>query len=317
MAMALQQIARDVYACLQDERGLGTSNSGLVNRGGGLVVDTFWDLPHTRAMIEHYATVWQAPARRVANTHHNGDHCWGNQLFAGAEIIAHRRCAEAFGKEQPVIMQNLRSMRGRGDPWIAAMAERLADWDFSGIELTAPTTLVDDRLRLDLDGIIVEFIYVGPAHTAGDLIVHLPEERVVFTGDILFRLCTPIGWEGSFAKWTAALDLIISLRPDVVVPGHGPLCGVEGAREMKNYLEYVRSESKAFYDAGVPALEAAKQIDLGPYGGWTEPERIVFNIERAYRELRGEPWNATVDMMALFRGMFEVRESRLSQTSNR
>jgi cyclase len=86
---------------------------------------------------------------------------------------------------------------------------------------------------------------------------------------------------------------------------------------MKNYLEYVRSESKAFYDAGVPALEAAKQIDLGPYGGWTEPERIVFNIERAYRELRGEPWNATVDMMALFRGMFEVRESRLSQTSNR
>ncbi|TMA72008.1 MAG: MBL fold metallo-hydrolase, partial [Deltaproteobacteria bacterium] len=50
-------------------------------RAGGLVVDTFWDLPHTRQMIETYARVWRRPARRVVNTHHNGDHCWGNQLL--------------------------------------------------------------------------------------------------------------------------------------------------------------------------------------------------------------------------------------------
>ncbi len=79
--MELREIARDVYACLQPDRGLGTSNSGLVNRAGGLVVDTFWDLPHTRQMIETYARVWRRPARRVVNTHHNGDHCWGNQLL--------------------------------------------------------------------------------------------------------------------------------------------------------------------------------------------------------------------------------------------
>ena len=79
--MELREIARDVYACLQEERGLGTSNSGLVNRAGGLVVDTFWDLPHTRQLIETYARVWRGPARRVVNTHHNGDHCWGNQLL--------------------------------------------------------------------------------------------------------------------------------------------------------------------------------------------------------------------------------------------
>ena len=103
--MELRQIARDVYACLQEDRGLGTSNSGLVNRGGGLVVDTFWDLPHTRAMIEEYARVWNAPARRVVNTHRNGDHCWGNQLFADAEIIGHRLCAQQFGVESPQLMQ--------------------------------------------------------------------------------------------------------------------------------------------------------------------------------------------------------------------
>jgi glyoxylase-like metal-dependent hydrolase (beta-lactamase superfamily II) len=310
MPMELKQISKDVYACLQEERGLGTSNSGLINHGGGLVVDTFWDLPHTRALIEHYATVWKEPARRVANTHHNGDHCWGNQLFPGAEIIGHRLCAAAFGKEQPAVMQHLRDSGGQQDSTLGDFAAALRGWDFSGIELTPPTTLIEDRLDLDLDGIRVELLYVGPAHTAGDVIVHLPEQRIVFAGDILFRLCTPIGWEGTHERWCAALDRIVALRPEVVVPGHGPLCGVEGPLEMKAYLEYVRSEAKRFYDAGAPALEAAKRIDLGPYAGWTEPERIVFNVERAYRELRGEPWDAPINLAALFGEAREVRAGR-------
>lgn len=313
MTMELKQIAGDVYACLQEERGLGTSNSGFINRGGGLVVDTFWDLPHTRRMIEHYAGVWKEPARRVVNTHHNGDHCWGNQLFDQAEIIGHRLCAASFGKEQPELMQGLRSLTDHPEPGVAAMARALRDWDFTGVELTPPTTLIDDRLDLDLDGIAVEVIYVGPAHTAGDVIVHLPEQRVVFTGDILFRLCTPIGWEGTFAYWFDALDRIVELRPDVVVPGHGPLCGIEGPKEMKAYLEYVRSEAARFYESGATSLEAAKKIDLGPYAGWTEPERILFNVERAYRELRGEPWDAPIDSAALFAALHEVRTCRQGQ----
>ena len=308
--MDLREIARDVYACLQPDRGLGWSNSGFVNRGGGLVVDTFWDLPRTRRLIESYARVSKGPARRLVNTHHNGDHCWGNQLFAGAEIIGHRLCAASFGKERPETMQAVRNGGGFGEPALAEFARALADYDFSGIVLTPPTTLFEDRLALDLDGIAVELIYVGPAHTAGDVIVHLPAERVVFTGDILFRLCTPIGWEGTFAKWIAALEHIEALAPEMVVPGHGPLCGVEGPREMKAYLKYVWSESKRFFDAGLAALEAAKRMDLGPYAGWTEPERLLFNVERAYRELRGEPYDAPVDVLAMMRGVHELRTGK-------
>ncbi|HVN83963.1 MAG TPA: MBL fold metallo-hydrolase [Candidatus Binatia bacterium] len=307
--MELREIAKDVYACLQEDRGLGTSNSGLINRDGGLVVDTFWDLPHTRQLIEQYARVSRQPARRLVNTHHNGDHCWGNQLFRGAEIIGHRRCAEAFGKERPESMQLLRNAAGSSNPAVAALAKSLAAWDFSGIELTPPTRLIDDRLDLDLNGTTARLIYVGPAHTTGDVIVHLPAQRVVFCGDILFRLCTPIGWEGTYAKWIAALDHIVALAPDVVVPGHGPLCGIEGPREMKAYLEYVRSESRRGFDAGLSALDAAKRIDLGPYAGWTEPERILFNVERAYREFRGEPFDAPIDVPAMFAGMHELRVS--------
>jgi len=279
--MELREIAKDVYACLQADRGLGTSNSGLINRGGGLVVDTFWDLPHTRQLIANYARVWKEPAGRVVNTHHNGDHCWGNQLFAGAEIIGHRLCAAAMAKERPEMMQMLQLAVDSDDTPVAAMARALREWDFTGIEPTPPTTLMDETLDLDLDGVQVRLIYVGPAHTAGDVIVHLPEQRVLFTGDVLFRRCTPIGWEGTYARWVGALDQIVALKPEVIVPGHGLLCGLEGPREMKAYLQYVRAESKWFYDAGLPALEAAKRIDLGPYAQWTEPERLLFNVERA------------------------------------
>ena len=305
--MELREIGNDVYACLQEDRGLGTSNSGLINRAGGVVVDTFWDLPHTRELIAQYARVWRAPARRVVNTHRNGDHCWGNQLFPQAEIIGHRRCAEDFMRERPEAMQALRQSALSDDPAMAAFAQALADWDFSGIELRPPTTLVDDRLDLDLDGIAVELLYVGPAHTGGDVIVHLPAQRIVFTGDILFRLCTPIGWEGTYAKWIEALDRIVALDPAVIVPGHGPLCGVDGPREMKAYLQYVRAESKRSHDAGLSLLEAAKRIDLGPYAGWTEPERIVFNVARAYRELDGEAFDAPINIPEIFGAMFELR----------
>ena len=308
--MELREIATDVYACLQEDRGLGTSNSGFVNRGGGLVVDTFWDLPHTHQLVETYARVWKGPARRVVNTHHNGDHCWGNQLFAGAEIIGHRRCAAAFTKESPATMQMLRNAADSANPAVAALSKALAAWDFSGIELRPPTTVVDEELRLELDGIRVHLRYVGPAHTAGDVIVHLPEQRVVFTGDVLFRLCTPIGWEGTFDRWIAALNEIIALDPQVIVPGHGLLCGVEGPREMQAYLRYVRAEAARSFAAGLSVVDAAKHIDLGPYAGWTEPERIVFSVARAYRELRGEPFDAPIDVMAMFQGMYELRSSK-------
>jgi cyclase len=309
MPMELREVARDVYACLQEERGLGTSNSGLVNRAGGLVVDTFWDLPHTRDLIAHYARVWRGPARRVVNTHHNGDHTWGNQLFAGAEIIGHRKCAEGMGRERPEFMQMLRSQAASSDPVMRDLAAKLADWDFTGVELVPPTTLVDERLELDLDGVRVGLLWVGPAHTAGDLLVHLPAERVVFTGDVLFRLCTPIGWDGTFERWIAALDEIVALDPAVVVPGHGPLCGVEGPREMRDYLAYVRKEARRHFDAGATVVDASKRIDLGPYAGWTEPERIVFQVERAYREFRGEAHDAPLDVTRLFAGMHEVRQA--------
>ena len=184
------------------------------------------------------------------------------------------------------------------------------DYDFDGIELTLPTTLFDDRYVLDLDGMEVHLIHVGPCHQVGDTIVHVPEEGIVFAGDAVFRECTPMGWTGSYEKWLQCLDLIVWLDPEVIVPGHGPLCGIEGAMEMRAYLEYVCDESKRCFGQGLDALEAAKRIELGPYRGWRCPARLYANVESAYREFRNEPAKAPTDATGTFNAMYEVAKAR-------
>jgi cyclase len=301
VTMQLKALDDHVYACLQPDRGFGWSNSGLVACGGGLVVDTFWDLPRTRAMLDLYAGVHPAAPKRLVNTHHNGDHCWGNQLCSGAEIIGHRRCAEAMLTDiSPHAMQRLGDVKAPL-PGLERFAKALSAYDFEGITITPPTRLFEDGLVLDLDGLRVDVIYVGPAHTVGDSIVHLPERGILFGGDVLWNSCTPIGWEGTYAQWYAALDRIIALNPGIVVPGHGPLTDTDGVKTLRRYFEYVEAESKRFFEMGVTEFEAAKRVDLGPYAAWTEPERIIFNIRRAYRELRGEHYDAPIDVLQLLR----------------
>jgi glyoxylase-like metal-dependent hydrolase (beta-lactamase superfamily II) len=138
----------------------------------------------------------------------------------------------------------------------------------------------------------------------------VPKERVVFAGDVLFRRCTPMGWTGSYAKWFACLDLLIDLKPDAIVPGHGPVCGVEGVIEMKAYLQYVLDQSRRCFEDGLPALEAAKRIEFGPYGDWKAPARLYMNVERAYREFRGEPPDAPWDTPATFDAVYAVANAK-------
>jgi glyoxylase-like metal-dependent hydrolase (beta-lactamase superfamily II) len=124
-----------------------------------------------------------------------------------------------------------------------------------------------------------------------------------FAGDVLFNAFTPIGWEGANAKWVEAIDLILAFEPQVVVPGHGALCGCDETKAFRSYLEYVYAEARPFFDMGLTPLDAAKKIELpSPYTEWTEPERLIWNVARAYREFRGEPWDAPFgDRLQLFR----------------
>jgi len=319
--MELKQVSDSCFAVLNEKNRVCDANSGLINQAGGVVIDTQSDLAHARQMIALFSKVWCGMAKCVINTHEDADHVWGNQLFEGAEIIAHRSVPErmkhvANPQESQKLLHGVKNFLSRtvlrlAHPGIVAAGQQLLeDYNFDGIELVVPTTLFDTRYELNLDGTEVHLIYVGPCHQVGDTIIHVPKERVVFAGDVLFRQCTPVGWTGTYEKWFQCLDLITELDPEVIVAGHGPLCGIEGPIEMKAYLEYVHDESKKCFDEGRTSLDAAKQIELGPYGEWRAPARLFMNVERAYREFRGEPPDAPWDMAATFDAIYKVGKAR-------
>jgi cyclase len=307
--MEVRELADGVYAAIRPDLGLGWSNSGFVTGGGGLVIDSFYDVPTTTELRRRYAEVGPESPRRLLNTHHNGDHCWGNQVFEEAEILGHRLCAENMTKEVgPDVIQAMLQNPDSLPPFMRMLGEAFGQFDFTGIELRPPTTFIDERLDLDLGGTNVELHYVGPAHTGGDVVAWLPEERIVFCGDILFHQCTPIGWDGTFDGWTGALDRIVGWHPEVVVPGHGPVCGVAGLLGLRDYLLYVRDQAYVHWEAGRPVLDACKQIDLGPFGSWNEPWRLPFQVSRAYHEFDGGRWDESVDALAIFELCYELRE---------
>ena len=320
--MKMEQVSSNCFAVLNEKNRVCDANSGLINVGGGMVIDTQSDLHHARQMIEMFGKVWPAMPRRVVNTHEDSDHVFGNQLFEGAEIIGHRSLPERMKQvAEPEELQHLMQTANSpvtgpqiksAHPGVFVAASQIAeDYDFSEVELVPPTTLFDDRLEIILDDIEVHILHVGPCHQVGDAIVWMPKERVLFAGDVLFRLCTPMGWVGTFAKWFETLDMIVDeLKPDVIVPGHGPVCGVEGVIEMKAYLQYVQKESRHFFDMGTEAGEAGSKIDLGPYADWLCPERIYMNIERAYREFRGEPFDQPWDQASTFDKIYGIAVAR-------
>jgi cyclase len=133
----------------------------------------------------------------------------------------------------------------------------------------------------------INLIEVGPCHTRGDIMVYIPGDRTLFAGDVLFIEGTPIMWDGPLANWMRALDQIIGMDVDAIVPGHGPVTDKSGVESMKAYWQWAETETRKRYDAGMPAAEAAKEMLVGPYSAWGDPERIVINVNALYREFAG------------------------------
>jgi glyoxylase-like metal-dependent hydrolase (beta-lactamase superfamily II) len=301
----LHEVGDSCFAYLQPDGGWGWSNAGLVvGDGQSLLVDTLFDLRLTAEMLDAMSDqTAAAPISHLVNTHANGDHCYGNQLVATAEIISSTAAAEEMADVPPSLLAALDRAEGEvGDLFRGFFG----DFDFEGIELTPPTRTFDGRLDLEVGGRAIELIEVGPAHTKGDALVHVPDDRVVFTGDILFIGGTPIVWAGPLSNWIKACDLILGMDVETVVPGHGPVTDKSGVAEVRDYLSFVETEATARYEAGMTDLEAAKDIALGPYGDWGERGRIAANVATVYRTL--DPAYRAPDVVELFRRMAALEQ---------
>ena len=283
----LHELGDGLYVYLQPDGGWGWSNAGLVTaQDTSLLVDTLFDMRLTRDMLDAMRPMTDSnPIEQAFNTHGNGDHWFGNSLLPdGIPIVATAGALEDM-KAAPAAAVNFLFNELELGPEFTAFAERsMRKFDFASVIERLPTNSFEGRHELQVGDRSVNLIELGPAHTHGDAIAHVPDASVVFTGDILFIEGTPIMWAGPVSNWLTACDRIIELGARTIVPGHGPVTDESGVRDVQRYLTYVRDEASKRLDAGMDDEAAADDIDISDFRDWGDPERVAANVATLYRE---------------------------------
>ncbi len=281
----VQEVSAGVYAYVQPDGTWWINNTGfLAGPQGVLSIDACATERRTRAYARAIAAVTPAPVRAVVNTHHHGDHTFGNCLFPGAAIVGHERTraeAIAFGPARPMPFWD-------GPDW-------------GELSLDPPFITFTDEITLHSGDLRAQVRHVGTAaHTTNDSIVWIPERSVLFCGDLIFNGGTPFLLMGSVAGAIEVLEQVIRpLGAATIVPGHGPVFGgPEPIDATLDYLRFVLDVAGRARAAGVSPLEAARDTGLGRFADWPDAERIVGNLHRACAELGGTPRGGAIDIAA-------------------
>ena len=290
------EVADHVFAYVQRPGGWCVSNAGLLIRGdGATVIDTAATEKRARGLRTALAELTAAPLRFLVNTHFHGDHTFGNAAVSdpGTLIVGHELARQEM------------MTAGMG------LTKLWPDVEWGDVEVTPPQLTFRDRLTLHLGDHLAELVFVGPAHTTTDIVVWLPQERVLFAGDVVMPGCTPFVLMGSVSGSLRALDTLRALEPRIVVGGHGPVSGPEVLDETADYLRWLLRTAQEGIAAGFTPLQAARGASPGDFAAWLDSERLVGNLHRAYSELRGEPEGTELDVVGIFGEMVDYNGGRL------
>lgn len=300
----LKRVADGIFAWLQPNGAWGEANAGLiVGDGESMVVDTLWDERLATQMLDamrpHTAA---APVTKVVNTHSDGDHWWGNAVMpANAELITCGPSRAAMDQEaSPQELARLTRLAhlGRRIPGSIGGLSRYIDdmlspFDLKKVRLRYPTRTFENDLTVDVGGREVRLLVLGPAHTPGDTIVHVPDAHTVFAADLVFVKAIPVMWHGPSTGWLRALDILLELDAEVYVSGHGDVAGRAEVQTVKDFWSWLREAVQSRRDAGVKPYDAAYEIARSPdFDRWRDyecPERILIDVVTLYREFAGEP----------------------------
>jgi cyclase len=276
----LVRIVDGVFAWVQPDGSWWINNAGVVlGDDGPVLIDTCATEARTRRFLDAVDKVAGGAAVHLAvNTHLHGDHTYGNSLLPPATpIVGHQATRDGVIADF-VLASN---------PPIWSPSP-----DWGAVGLRPATVVLRDSLTVYAGTRPVRLHHPGyPAHTPGDVVAWLPDDGVLFTGDLIFHEVTPLVLMGSIDGALRSLDWLAEFGAAHIVPGHGELIGGAGLDAVleahRRYYRFVLDIARAGRANGLGPLEAARQADLGDFATWPDGERLVLNLHRAYAELDG------------------------------
>jgi cyclase len=290
------EVADGVFAYLQPDGSWWLNNTGFIVGDDAVVaIDATSTERRTRSLLDAIRSVTTTPVRTLVNTHHHGDHTNGNCLFADATVIGHRLCRDG------VLAQVIGGLEAVFGP---------VEW--GDLTIRPPEVVFDERLTLYVGDVRIELHHLGtPAHTTNDVVAWLPDQRVLFTGDLVFNGGTPFMLMGSVEGFLEALLRLRGFGAATLVPGHGPVCDAAAIDEGDRYARFVLALAAEAVDAGLSPLDAARAADLGEFAALHDRERIVGNLHRAMAEHEGLRRGESIDIPAAFGDMLAFNGGKL------
>ena len=293
---------------------VGCNAAIIVNQDDVLVVDSHASPAAAWALAEQIKSITDKPIRFVVNTHYHWDHAHGNQIYGpGVEIIGHEFTRTMLvegqskaGRSYPMFIGGLPAQIEQTKKQIAAATDDAARTRLrtqlsvqenyvtatNAVTVTPPTVTLAESMTLYRGGREIRLLFLGRGHTGGDIVVYLPKERVIATGDLLVTNLSYLG-DAFVPDWIATLDRLKGLDFDWTLPGHG--AAFQGKARIDQFQSYLRdfwSQSQKLHAAGVKADEAAKQIDLRAhatdYPSITAPGVLDHGVYRAYELIEGK-----------------------------
>ena len=232
-----------------------------------------------RSLIEDVRKVTDKPVKYVIDTHSHWDHSWGNEEFPDATIIGHKNCyAEMIDVEWNDEWR--RKVVGSGDPWSE---------EGNIVTITPPNMTFETSMQLYFGGRELNLLYFGRAHTSGDTYIHLPKDKIVFTGDVAQDGGVPYLGDSYPADWPETDNKLASLPIERFMSGHGPIGDHHALEEARDFIHNLVNSLNSAISDGQNSDQASESVikELTPqYASWRSFDRIGENLPGVYRKLK-------------------------------
>ena len=270
------ELETGVYARLHE----GLTNAGIiVGDDSVLVIDSLRVPSFARDLIQDVKKITEKPIGFVIDTHSHWDHSWGNEEFPEATIIGHKNCyAEMIDAEANEQWRT--KVTSSDDPWSE---------ECHLVNITPPNMTFETSMQLYFGGRELDLKYFGRAHTSGDIYIHLPKGKIVFTGDVAQDGGVPYLGDCYPKDWPDTDNLLASLPIEQFMSGHGPIGDHNALVEAKDFIHALVDSTKNAIGDGQDSVQASKSVinELSQkYGEWRGFDRIGENLSSVYDKLK-------------------------------